>query len=413
MRNIIIKNSDRFKSVFVTVNMLLPLEADKTGKNALLAMVLKKSNELYKTEKELERALASLYDTTIDVNIEKLDNLYNIQIGMEALNGNYMSKKDIDKAKEILCAIICNPKFVDGKFDKEIFEREKASLIQKIAEERDDKKKYALECLKQDMFKATDYGTPSLGTIETVEKITNEDLREHYNYVINNMEIVVTAVGNLSGMETFPEDIYNAICEKCGKHTATNAQDVERKYEVIEERVENQDINQSVLCIGLRAENVTKEEGYALTLYNAILGGTPASKLFQNVREKESLAYFAKSAYNKHKQVIYMYSGVAPINNEKAKTVMLQQLDLIKNGEVSEEEFYAAKHSLISAYRELRDSKVEISRNMLNNEIYFGRDVDLDEMIEKLQQLTLEDVIAVANKIKATNVFLLGGATHV
>ena len=90
MRDIIIKNSDRFKSVFVTVNMLLPLKATMTGKNALLAMVLKKSNELYKTEKELERALAGLYDTTIDVNVEKLDNIYNIQICMELLNGKYM-----------------------------------------------------------------------------------------------------------------------------------------------------------------------------------------------------------------------------------------------------------------------------------------------------------------------------------
>ena len=152
---------------------------------------------------------------------------------------------------------------------------------------------------------------------------------------------------------------------------------------------------------------------YALMLYNAILGGTPASKLFQNVREKESLAYYAKATYNKMKQVIYMFSGVDPRNNQKAKTVMLQQLDIIRNGEVSQEEFYAAKHSLISAYRELRDSKVSILRNMLNNEIYFGRDVDLDEMIEKLQELTLEDVIAVANKVKATNVFLLGGVACV
>lgn len=413
MKNIIIKNSDRFKSVFVTVNLLLPLEADKTGKNALLAMVLKKSNELYKTEKQLERVLASLYDTTIDVNIEKLDNLYNIQVGMELLNGNYMSKEDIEKAKQILCAIICKPNFVNRKFDEEIFLREKTSLLQKIAEERDDKKKYALECLKQDMFKGTDYGAHSLGTTEMVEKISNEDLSKHYEYVVNNAEIIVSAVGNLSGMETFAEDIYNIICEKCGKHTVENIQDVEKKHRGIEERVENQEINQSVLCIGLRAENVTKDDGYALMLYNAILGGTPASKLFQNVREKESLAYFAKSVYNKLKQAIYMYSGIDPVNDKKAKTVMLQQLDLIKNGKVSEEEFNAAKHSLVSAYKELSDSKVAISRNMLNNEIYFGYDVDLDEMVNKLQELTLNDVITVANKIVATNVFLLGGVAHV
>jgi len=413
MKNIIIKNSDRFKSVLVSVNLLLPLTADKTGKNALLAMVLKKSNELYKTEKELERILASLYDTTIDVNVEKLDNLYNIQISMELLNGSYMSKEELKKAKEILCAIICNPNISNGKFDENIFEREKSSLIQKIAEERDDKKKYAIECLKQDMFKGTDYGVQVNGTIDMVEQITNENLTEHYDYVQNNAQVVVTAVGNLSNMETFPEEIYNTICEKCGKHTVTNKQDVEKEFKQIEERIENQDISQSVLCIGLRAENVKKEDMYALMLYNSILGGTPASKLFQNVREKESLAYFAKSVYNRLKQVIYMYSGVDPKNNEKAKTVMLQQLELIKNGEISEEEFYAAKQSLISGYTELLDSKVAISRNIINNEVYFGHEVDIDEMIHKLEVLTLEDVVAISHKIKATNVFLLGGVARV
>ena len=413
MRDIIIKNSDRFKSVFVTVNMLLPLKATMTGKNALLAMVLKKSNEQYKTEKELERALAGLYGTTIDVNVEKLDNIYNIQICMELLNGKYMSKEDIENAKQILCAIICNPNIINGKFDQDIFEREKATLLERISEERDDKKKYALECLRQDMFKGTEYETSSLGTTHMVEKITNEDLIKHYDYVINTAQVVVSAVGNLTGMEELPQEIHKELCEKCGKHAVQNEQDVETVCVEIKERVENQDINQSVLCIGLKVENVNAEDTYALTLYNAILGGTPASKLFQNVREKESLAYFAKSQYSKLKQVIYMFSGVDPVNNEKAKRVMLEQLELIKNGEVSDEEFYAAKHSIISAYRELKDSKIAITRNMLNNEMLFGRDVDIDEMIDKLQQLTLQDIIDIARKVKATNIFLLGGVARV
>lgn len=413
MRDIIIKNSDRFKSVFVTVNMLLPLKAANTGKNALLAMVLKKNNELYKTEKELERALAALYDTTIDVNVEKIDNLYNIQICMEILNGNYISKENIEKAKQILCAIICNPNITDGKFDEKTFEREKQSLIQKIAEERDDKKKYALECLRQEMFKGTEYETSALGAIETIKQITNVNLVEHYNYVINTAQVVVSAVGNLDGMETLPQEILTNICEKCGKHKVINAQDVENEFNQLEERIENQEINQSVLCIGLRAKDVTHEDTYALMLYNAILGGTPASKLFQNVREKESLAYFAKSQYSKAKQVIYMFSGVDPVNNEKAKKVMLEQLDIINRGDVSAEEFYAAKQSLISAYTELKDSKTGMTRNAISNEIIYGCDIEVEEIIQKLQNLKLEDVVAVAQKVKATNVFLLGGVANV
>lgn len=413
MKNIIVKNSDRFKSVLMSVNILLPLKGNDTGKNALLALVLKKSNKMYKTEKELERALAGLYNTTVDVNVEKLDNLYNIQISVEMLSGKYISKDDQEKIKEIIFAIICKPNIEKEIFAKDIFEREKQTLIQRISEERDDKKKYALENLRQDMFKGTDYGSPTLGTIEQVEKITNEELVNHYKYVLKNAQILITAVGNLTGMEKFPQEMYEKLSEYCGKKDIARTEDVENEETHLVEREEKQDINQSVLCIGLKAINVKKEDVYALMLYNAILGGTPASKLFQNVREKESLAYFAKSVYNKLKQVIYMYSGVDPKNNYKAREVMLKQLELIKNGEISNEEFFAAKHSLISAYKELRDSKGSITKHMLNNEIYFGYEVEIEEMIEKIQTLTIEDVVGVSNKIKATNVFLLGGVAHV
>lgn len=413
MKNIIISNNSRFKSVFVSVNLLLPLEGDKTGKNALLAMVLKKSNELYKSEKDLEKALAKLYDTSIDVNIEKLDNLYNIQINMEMLNGEYMSQEELQTAKAILCAIICKPNITLGKFDQDVFEREKQTLIQKILEEKDDKKKYALECLRQEMFKGTAYGAPTLGTIQEVSKITNEELVKHYEYVISNAEVVVCITGNMKGLEEMPKEIYSSICEKCGSNSVQNAADVDITHNKMEEKVEHQQINQSILCIGLKAQGVTTDDVYALMLYNAILGGTPASKLFQNVREKESLAYFSRSTYNKLKQVIYMYSGIDPKNHDKAKEVMLTQLDLIKKGEVSEQEFYAAKQSLISSYIELMDSKVAISRNLLSNEVMFGYEVPVEVTIDKLQALTLADVVEVANKVIATNVFLLGGRANV
>jgi len=413
MRNIIVKDSNRFKSVFVTVNLLMPLEADKTGKNALLAMILKKSNELYQTEKELDRALAELYNTTIDVGVEKLGDLYNIQISMEFLNSEYLKLEEIKRIQEILYAIIFKPNIKGEEFDKEIFEREKQALIQKIQEERDDKKKYALDCLVQDMFKEVDYGTPTLGRIEDVEKIVNKELVKHYNYVINTAEVVICVTGNLKDMESFPEDMLNKICGKCGKHSIKIRPHVESNFEDIKERTENQDINQSVLCIGLKVKDVKKEDVYALTLYNAILGGTPASKLFQNVREKESLAYYAKSAYNRLKQIIYMFSGVDPVNNTKAKEVMLEQLEILKNGDISQEEFLAAKQSLISAYRELSDSKSAISRNMLTNELYFGYDVDFDQMIKSIDSLTVQDIARVANKIVPTNIFLLGGVPHV
>lgn len=412
MRNIIVENSDRFKSVFVGINMLLPLNGETNSKNALLAMVLKKTSNLFESEKELERTLANLYNTSIDVSVERINEIYNIQFGMELLNVKYMGEQQVEKARDILCSIILNPKIEGGMFDVAVFEREKKSLMEKIKEERDDKKKYALKELEKDMFKGTAYGVSSLGTLEDIEKITNEELVKHYYNVLNEAKVVVTVCGNLMGMEDFAEKVYDEITSKAGKQDILNNLSSREVEKEIITRVENQDIAQSVLCIGAKFNKVNKEDMYKIAMFNTILGGTPASKLFQNVREKESLAYFAKSTYNRHKHVIYMFAGVDPKNNEKAKDVMLAQVESIKNGDVSELEFNAAKQNIISGYKEMRDSKVRTAKTLLNNDIYFERSVEIKEMINEFEKITLEDVINISQNLKVTNIFLLGGVSN-
>ena len=391
--------------------MLLPLEAKDTGKNALLAMVLKKSNNLYKTEKQIDRVLASLYNASIDMGIEKIDNMYNMQFSMEILNAEYMTKEELLKARNLLVAFICDPNVNNDSFDEIIVERQKASLIEKISEERDDKKRYALKRLEEDMFCATEYGASVLGTIEDIQKITAKELYTWYKEVISKAEVVVTATGNLDKMEEFPKRIYEDICETCGKHMVKNKAIVENISKDIKENIEIQQISQSVLCIGVRLY-IQKEDMYKALVYNSLLGGTPASKLFQNVREKESLAYFAKSTYNRHKQAIYMFAGVDPIKQNKAKEVMLEQLEMLKRGDVSDVEFNAAKQSIMSAYIETKDSKAQLARQMLNNEVYFNDQISIEEMVKEINEVTLEDVIDIANKVKVTNVFILGGITN-
>lgn len=414
MKNIIIRNSNRFKSVFVQVNLLLPLIANETGKNALLAMVLKKNNSKFKTERELERKLASLYNTSFGASVEKINDYYNISFGLEMLNVKYIGAEAVNEAIDILKAAVCEPNIQEGKFDTVTFELEKAALIQRIEEERDDKKRYALNSLEMEMFKGTEYGASVLGSTEQVEKITNEELVEHYYKVLQSSKLLITAVGNLDNMEDLPEMIYDSLSGKCGLNKAKISEIVEKDIETkLEIATEEQDINQSVLCIGLRIKDVKKQDLYKAMLYNTILGGPPSSKLFQNVREKESLAYFAKSIYNRHKQVISMFAGIAPEKYEKAKEVMLEQLQMLKEGDVSDTEFYAAKESLISTYRELQDSKMGQTKAVISNSIYFDDEVSFDTMIDEIEKLTLSDVKELANRVVATNIFLLGGKANV
>ena len=415
MNNVISKNIDKFKSVFVSVNFFLPIDELTASRNALLALVMKKSSSVFASEKELERKLASLYDARLDVDIDKFSNSLCLKYTIECING----VKDInvvDDAISILYDIILNPKIVmqDGNkaFEPEIVSREKQNLLQKIVEERDNKRKYALKQLEKYMFKNSGYGINLLGNLESINNISGEELFAHYEYMLKNSNIVVEAVGNLCGHENIANDIYNHIIQNIDNNPSFECERIVDLFSASHEpeiNKEIQDINQSVLTIGCSLGDISKEDSYKAMVYAQVLGGSPASKLFQNVREKESLAYFAKAMYNRQKEAIYLFSGIAPQNYDKAKKVMLNQLEEIKNGNVTDIELNAAKQNIIFGYNDARDSKYEYAKIILANEMYFKNQVEIDEIIEKIRSVTLSDVIDIANKVKVEQVFLLGG----
>lgn len=415
MNNVISKNIDKFKSVFVSVNFFLPLGTVNASRNALLALVMKKVSQNYKSEKELERKLASLYDTRLDIDIDKFSNSLCLKYTLECIN----DVRDIDVVNEavgILYDIILNPKIVVqngiSTFPKDIVEREKQNLLQKIAEERDNKRKYALKQLERHMFESSGYGISLLGNVDTVSETSGADLFSHYEYMLKNANIVVEAVGNLAGHENLANNIYEYILKNINNKPCF---DCKREIDNFETRnvpkidKELQDINQSVLTIGCSLGNIDKEDTYKAMVYAQVLGGSPASKLFQNVREKESLAYFAKATYNRQKEVIYLFSGIAPENYEKAQKVMLQQLEEIKKGKVSDIELNAAKQNILFAYNDIKDSKYEFAKIILANELYFDSPIEIDEILKKVSDVSLEDIVNIANKLSVEQVFLLGG----
>ena len=152
------------------------------------------------------------------------------------------------------------------------------------------------------------------------------------------------------------------------------------------------------------------EDFYVLNVYNAILGGTPSSKLFQNFRERESLAYTVRSRYYRYKDMIIIYAGIEKENYEKAKEVLEKQITDIKLGDISDEEFNASKQSIISDLKEWNDSKIALSKMYISNMFATKTNtVTLYEMIERVNKVKKEYVINIAKKVEIEKIFFLGG----
>jgi len=415
MKNIYKVNDNKFKSIYISYNFTFETKKDEVPKNVITSLVLAKGCNKYKTTKEIEEYLSSLYGTNFDINMEKIGDLYNVEFRLECVNKEFLpNKEDVLKpAIDFLYEIIYNPKMENNKFDSAIFEREKSFVLDKINKRKDEKLKYAVLKTEELLCSNEPFGTYIYGDIKDAENIKLEDIYDSYIKLLEKSFISIVVSGNLNGYDDIEQYLDNVFKNKLDKvdfnkeliNISHKNRDFTSEIKEIKEKIQT---NQAVITIGMRVENLEDNDFYALNVYNSILGGTPSSKLFQNVREKESLAYTAKSRYYRFKGIFVIYAGIEEINYEKAKTVILQQIEEMKNGNISESELNSSKESLINDLLEWNDSKISLAKLVYTNAIS-GKYLTIEELICNMKEVQLKDVAKVAEKVKIELIYLLGG----
>ena len=352
-----------------------------------------------------------MYGANFDVNIEKLGDLYNLEFRIEFVNKKFIPSKEelLEKILLFLKEMIYNP----AQWTQDVFKREKDFILQRINERKDEKLKYGIQRAEELLCKDEPFGTYLYGEEDVVKNLSLKDIKDAYSTLIND-SITVIVSGNLDGYDSIDSEI-EKIFKQYDKNFNTNIENL--KYNIkrqenykYEEVKEIQDTTQSVLSLGLRIKECTPKDFYVLNVYNAILGTTPSSKLFQNVREKESLAYTVRSRYYRFKDIIVIYAGINKENYKKALDVIKIQLEDMKNGNITDIEFKSARDSLLADLIEWKDSKVAMAKMKLSNLIAFkDADISIDQMREEIKNVKIEDVINISKKIEVEKVFLLGG----
>lgn len=404
-------NNEKFKSIYISYNFTMDINDTKYfSYYAVLASLMAKSSKKYATQKEIEKYLNSLYGANFDVNIEKLGDLYNLEFRIEFINKKYLPDNEelLEKILNFLEEMIYNP----AEWSVDNIDREKQFVLERINERKDEKLKYGIQRAEELLCKGEPFGTYLYGEKEVVEKITLEDIKIAYKELIKSCVTVIVS-GNIDGYLDIEEKL-NKIFSKYDNNDIkvqdlkyNNNQDKAFEYEEVKEY---QDTTQSVLSMGLRIKDCNEQDFYALNLYNAILGVTPSSKLFQNVREKESLAYTVRSRYYRFKNILVIFAGINKENYEKAVLVIKEQLEDMRQGKITDDEFTSAKDSLLADLLEWNDSKIAMEKMKLSNLIAFkDENITIEMMRNKIKDISMSDVIEVANKVQLEKIFILGG----
>lgn len=415
MSKVIKINNNKFKSIYFSYNFTLKLEKEEIAKTVISCFAASKGSKKYETTKEIEKYLASLYGSNFEVNVEKIGDIFNFEFKIECVNKIYLPNEEdvFIKCIEFLKEMIYNPKVKDNKFSNDIFEREKSYVISLIEKRKDEKIRYAVSRAEELMCRETAFGSFVYGDIDTASNVTNDSAYSAYQKLLKSSAITVIVSGNLDGYDDLEKSINEIFDTKLDNGISLSEMkefvNMPNKYEssILEEK-EVVDTVQSVICFGIKNEKEKDEDFYVANVYNTILGGSPASKLFQNVREKESLAYTARSRYYRFKKMYVIYAGIEEKNYEKAKEVIIKQIDDMKSGNITEIELNAAKESIISDIKEWKDSKIALAKQSYISNIS-GIAYSIEEMIEKIRNVTIDDIAHYANNIEIKVIYLLGG----
>lgn len=402
-------NAPKFKTNLMSIFFNIPLKRETITQAALLPSVLKRGSKEYPTLRDISRKLDDLYSASLGAGVRAKGDGEVLYFTTEYIADKYIGENLTEKLAMFLREIVFEPVTENGGFSEKFVDSEKNNLKNAILGLVNDKKEYTEFKCREAMFDGKGYGMFEAGYVEDLDTITGQSLYGFYQDVLKNAKVDIFISGNVTPeMEKTVEDVLaKAFPPRCAEYTKTEiAKHTDRDVKKIEEEA---DVAQSKLCIGLRCGIEPKSKEYnALTLATCIFGGSPFSKLFNNVREKLSLAYYAAARTAKFKSVMMISSGIQTENFKAALDEIIIQLDKMKNGEIEDSEIAAAKKYLKNGFDSLGDSLRGMEDYYLSQAI-LGTKESLLELTDAINKVEKQEISDVMKKVEIDTIYFLKG----
>lgn len=400
----------QFKTNYISINIHNELNKETASLCALLSDVLGRGSKKHPTETAISEYMQKLYGTSFKSDIKRKGVDQILSIAATSVNDKFLPENEaiFNEVLEFLFDMLLEPLTSNGTFCDTYVNQEKVNLINDIEAMINDKRTYSVWRLTELMFNNKPYSVYELGDKEQVEKITPESLYNFYCDMLKKSPIDIFVVGDVNVSEVL------SCCEKRLKdinpenHTYPIAE-LYNESLLEKEITECFDVTQAKLCMGYKTSTPCTDDDYVkLMVANGILGGGAHSKLFNEVREKLSLAYYAGSRLGRFNGTMIVSAGIESKNKDLAVNEIKAQVELLKQGKFTEEEFVATIKNITNSIKTLGDSIGYLSDYYLGNAIT-NTLLSPEEFVEKIENVTREDVISVAQKLKLEMIYFLTG----
>lgn len=398
----------KFRTNLVQVFVERPLDEDYT-KFALLAQVLKRGTTKYPTTIELAQHWDSLYGALFSGNVYKLGEHHVFELQLELPSERYVSgQRVLRDGLKTLADMLISPVIVDGLLSPQHVTQEKQALVRAIDSLFNDKAQYsAVRCIAE-MCNREAYARLELGHRDEVPSLSDADLTSFYKSKLPDAKYRVVITGDVA----FPEAV--AACEEAftglrSSDRGVAATQVDIAVGEVRVKEEVQEVNQAKLVMGLRAYADCASDDYpALLMCNGVLGAYAHSKLFVNVREKASLAYYCMSSLLPVKGIMLIRSGIAADKYEQVVEIINEQINHLRRGNISEDELGNTKLALFNSLRADEDRPAKLAQSLVER-LVAGAHYTNTELRDRLDDVTANDIAIAANKLQLDTVYFLRG----
>ncbi len=408
--------TDKFKMSRLSFNFILPADAERSPKTALMLATMMRGCEKYPSVVAINKRLDELYGATVTWRAVSVGSRHIFRISCEMLSDRFRFSDDRESIVKGVCEVILEILFAplrgeDGLLSKSNFESERGLAIDAIKAKINNQKSYAAEQCASLMLEGDPAGISTRGTVEQLEKMALASVSDNIDVFLKESVLECYYVGSddVSGVAELIGNRFAALGrenrELFGKETAF-LRDTDAEIKALEETM---NVSQARLNIGCTSGIVMSDpESYAAVLFNEIFGGSSVAKLFMNVREKKSLCYYCYSSYSSATGVIMIACGIKAENRNVAYTEIETQLREMQSGNFTDEDIETAKRTLISSVMQTWDSPAAIAAFKFRR---YLADVteSPEDVVVRINNVTKEEIVAVANKVRFDTVYFLCG----
>lgn len=406
-----VHTTTKFKTVLIEYKFRTDYHPDTATQRTLLKNIMITNSKKYPSQKALDNQMSWLFGASLSASSQRYGTQHVLTFRLRVVNDRYIGLYDNNLLEEgfaFLQEIIFNPNVENGAFHGATFEREKINLANYFESLEDDKARFATIKLNELLFGGTEQAHLGMGAEEYLPPITNESLYQTYKNMIDNDLVAIHVSGDVDD-ERIEKAINQHALSARSLAPANYFVDLAAKNEV--ERLDYEsDVTQGKLLFGFKSPAYYGEANYYTGMvFNGLFGGFPHSKLFQNVREKESLAYTASSYLDFLRGSMVVSTGIAFEKKAQVETIVLEQLADMQAGQFSDELIEQTKKMLINQFKQNDDNQASTLGKIYSDRLFVGRTISEQEWVAAVEGVTREAIIQLAQQMDLQAIFFLKG----